>query len=106
AILVKGNSPRLYGLDPETGAENLFISDATEDSVSSGSPSYHNGIIYYNTSSHLHAVRATTGEMLWKERSFMNTNSRLNGDIGIDEDNGLLFAADGYYLFAIKMYED
>ena len=106
AILIKGNSPRLYGLGPETGAENLYIEDAGRFSLSASSPVYSNGIIYYLTFSHLHAVRASTGENLWKERSFMNTNSRLNGDIGIDEDNGLLFAADGYYLFAIRMYED
>jgi len=106
AILVKGNNHRLYGLDPETGEKNLFVEDATDDSISSGSPIYSNGIIYYNTSRYLHAMRASTGEILWKERSFMNTNSRFNGDIGIDEENGLLFAADGYFLYAIKIVDE
>ena len=106
ALIVKGASPRLYALDPETGEEKLFIEDAGANSVSAGSPSYYNGIVYYITGSYFHAMRASTGEMLWKERSFMNTNSRLNGDIGIDQENGLLFAADGFYLYAIRMHED
>ncbi|TVQ42107.1 MAG: hypothetical protein EA362_13735, partial [Saprospirales bacterium] len=103
AILIKGNSPRLYGLDPETGSKNLYIENAGLYDLGAGSPVYSNGIIYYNTYAHLRAVRAATGDLLWEERSFMNTNSRFNGDIGIDEENGLLFAADGYFLYAIKM---
>lgn len=51
-------------------------------------------------------MRASTGKMLWKEDSTMKTNSGFNGDIGIDEENGLLFAADGYYLYAIRMLEE
>ena len=106
ALIVKGATSRLYALDPETGAEKLFVPDGSSNSVGSGSPLYHNGIIYYNTIGHLHAIKASTGVFLWKERSYMKHNSGFNGDIGIDEDNGLLFAADGYYLYAIKMYED
>jgi len=104
ALIVKGASPRLYALDPETGEEKLFIEDAGANSVNAGSPLYHNGIIYYITEISLHAVEAATGKILWKERSFMNPNSGFNGDIGIDAENGLLFAADGYFLYAIKAY--
>ncbi len=104
AILVKGNSHRLYGLDPETGEKNLFVEDATFDSVGSGSPTYHNGIIYYTTYGQLHAIRAATGEILWKEDSSMRHNTGFNGDIAIDKENGVLFAADGYYLYAIRAY--
>ena len=106
AILVKGNSHRLYGLDPETGEKNLFVDDATFDSVGSGSPTYHNGIIYYTTYGQLHAVRAATGEILWKEDSSMRHNSGFNGDIAIDKENGVLFAADGYFLYAIRAFEN
>ncbi|TVR89836.1 MAG: hypothetical protein EA411_01510 [Saprospirales bacterium] len=104
AILVKGNSPRLYGLDPETGAKNLYIEEAGRYSLGAGSPVYHNGIIYYTTYAQFTAARAATGEILWEEDSSMSYNSGFNGDIGIDEENGLLFAADGYYLYAIRMY--
>ena len=106
ALIVKGASPRLYALDPETGQEKLFIEESGANSVSAGSPTYYNGIVYYITGSYFHAMRVATGAILWKERSFMNTNSRFNGDIGIDEENGLLFAADGYYLYAIRMLEE
>ena len=106
ALIVKGASPRLYALDPETGEEKLFIEEAGANSVSAGSPAYYDGIVFYITGSYFHAMRVATGEMLWKERSFMNTNSGFNGDIAIDEENGVLFAADGYYLYAIRAFED
>ena len=106
ALVVKGASPRLYALDPETGQEKLFIEDAGANSVSAGSPTYYNGIVYYITGSYFHAMRVATGEMLWKERSFMNTNSGFNGDVAIDKENGVLFAADGYFLYAIRAFED
>ncbi|GEM_PF-5972525 len=106
AILVKGNSHRLYGLDPETGEKNLFVEDAGIYSLGAGSPVYHDGIIYYTTATKLYAMRASTGQILWQEDSTMRTNSGFNGDIAIDKENGVLFAADGYYLYAIRAFED
>ena len=106
AILVKGNSHRLYGLDPETGEKNLFVEDAGIYSLGAGSPVYHDGIIYYTTATKLYAMRASTGQILWQEDSTMRTNSGFNGDIAIDKENGVLFAADGYYLYAIRAFEN
>jgi outer membrane protein assembly factor BamB len=78
-------------------------------SINSGSPIYHDKIIYTTISGGLlNAYRAINGQVVWSERSsktpFETTSFR--GEIAIDREKGILYVTDQDELFAIKVYKE
>ncbi len=105
-LIVKDASDLLYAFRPETGQIAWQTKDAGQSSVSAGSPSYHDGIIYYCTLSRLYAVRAATGKVIWSERSPNRvTQPTFSGTVAVDPERGLLYACDQYYVMAIRLPE-
>jgi len=104
-IIVKDAADRLYAFHPLYGNIVWVTSEVGDSGNTTGSPSYHDGIIYI-ANSQLKAFRAINGQMLWDERPPSITTTYFRGDVAIDPDRGVLYASDRRYLMAIKLYED
>ncbi len=105
-LIVKDGGDLLYAFRPETGQIAWQTKDAGQSSSAAGSPSYHEGIIYYCTFSRLYAVRADTGQVIWSERSPNRvTQPTFSGTVAIDPERGLLYACDRYFVMAIRLPE-
>jgi hypothetical protein len=107
-IIVKDAGGKFTGFDLETGNIRMINDGSGHSTVTSGSPIYHKGIIYFTERSRLYAVRVSTGETLWEERStgtpFGATS--FQGEIAIDRERGILYATSSDKLFAIRVYEE
>ena len=104
-IIVKDGGRKLFAFDSETGSVKWVNEDNNAGSAS-GSPVYHNGILYYTADASLFGIRASNGELLWKERPFKNGTQDFQGEIAIDPERGVLYATDSKHLYCIRLYED
>ena len=107
-IIVKDGGGRFRGFDLETGNVRMFNEGSGHSTVSSGSPIYHDGIIYFTERSRLYAVRVATSETLWEESSsgIPLGPKTFQGELAIDRERGILYATSSDRLFAIRVYED
>jgi outer membrane protein assembly factor BamB len=104
-VIVKDAGNLLLAFDLKNGAIKWQTTESGNYTLGSGSPSYHNGIIYFTNRNLLWAVRASNGDILWSERSDKPLyKTTFNGDVAIDPERKLLYATDETRLFAIKLY--
>ena len=105
ALVVTG-SRDIFAFDIESGM--IKWRRPFEGSISSGSPVYHDGIIYITGRGLLYAYRASDGELLWAESSsgIPLGPKTFQGELAIDRERGILYATSSDRLFAIRVYED
>jgi len=100
-VILKDTAKDLYALDKESGTviwHNPNAGSVPSDIV------YHNEYLYYTSGDgHLYAFEEETGETIWKERSpHENGDFSLTG-VAINEDLGLLYTSDKFYVYAFEV---
>ncbi|MBK7429252.1 MAG: PQQ-like beta-propeller repeat protein [Saprospiraceae bacterium] len=105
SIIVQDAGFMLFSLNAENGSVK-WINKEDKGGHAAGSPQLYNGIIYYVADASLCDVRASNGNLLWKERPYKNGSQLFQGDITIDPGRGVLYATDKKHLYCIRLYED
>jgi outer membrane protein assembly factor BamB len=109
-IIAQADEIGMYALDKNTGAQVWYNKD-TDGTVFE--TLLHEGIVYCTSSgySRLYAIRASTGETIWKELSPNRGGSKtsdasfFDADIAIDPVHKVLYTSDKYYIMCIKLPE-
>lgn len=104
-LLIHKDGSSLLAFDPDSGELVYRNMSAGDSDVSAGSPVCAKGMIYYTASLKLHAHKASQGKLIWDKISKMDYNSHFSGDIALDEENGIMYVSDRYYLLAINFHE-
>lgn len=105
-LIVKTSGSTLYSLNPDSGAEIWKNNDAGEHA---SYMTYYAGDVYYGASDGiLRVVSATTGKIVKKITSpgleqMSTPHAYFEDGVAIDPENNYLYAADGYFLYCIKI---
>jgi len=106
ALIIKSNSKYLFSLDINTGHPNWITESTGNFTLGASSPVYLDGIVYLKNRNELFAIRASDGEVLYRQRSSSIPLGETSfvGEIAVDKEQKIIYATNRHKLFAIRAY--
>lgn len=106
ALIVKDDFNGLISIDASTGNMLWMEIDRGDRLSVSGSPVYHDGIVYYMAEWKLWAADAENGDLLLSQAGNHNITQSFRGDIAIDYDRSVIYTSTRRNIYAIKTIAD